>query len=50
MDPVQDDEGHAADHHKEAQQQEGGGLVKETVSHLANVLDATIHSVFNIIR
>lgn len=33
MDPVQDDEGHAADHDHEAQQQEGSGLDRRTISH-----------------
>lgn len=36
MDPVQDDEAHAADHDQEAAQQEGGGLERRTISHLAN--------------
>lgn len=37
VDPVQDDEAHAADHDHEAAQQESGGLDRRTVSHLANV-------------
>lgn len=31
VDPVQDDEGHAADHHQEATEQEGGSLERRAV-------------------
>lgn len=31
VDPVQDDEGHAADHDQEAEEQEGGGLERRQV-------------------
>lgn len=46
VDPVQHDEGHAAAHDQEAAQEEGGGLEKEAVSHLANVQPEPLIPIF----